>query len=223
MRWGAAVEVCRGFSGASGIAPFLYCECLHGAFAQSLDVIQETGRGQNVWRPWNKIKKSRTLELTWIISYRLQKAQTNNDASDLISYAVLTNDDLTGFYCLVDLISRAHLREADPSQNKDDEAGAWPTFFLCDFALLSSTVRTEGVSLYAVIRECFYFGMKVSSTYSAPDQFWPTKFTQKKETTVPDSTWSVPGCRTLWLVRPVFSVQFVLHSILREKSYYFIY
>lgn len=71
MRWEAAVEVCCGFSGASGIAPFLDCERLHGAVAQSLDVIQETGRGQNVWRPWNKIKKSRTLELTHIISYRL--------------------------------------------------------------------------------------------------------------------------------------------------------
>lgn len=65
--------------------------------------------------------------------------------------------------------------------------------------------------------------MKVTLTDSTPDEFGPATFTQEKETTVPDSAWSVPGCRTLWLVRPVFSVQFVLHSILRQKSYYFIY
>lgn len=36
----------------SGIAPFLYCESLDGAFAQCLDVIQKTGGGQNVRGPW---------------------------------------------------------------------------------------------------------------------------------------------------------------------------
>lgn len=44
--------------------------------------------------------------------------------SGFISYAVLTNDDLAGFDCLADLISRANLRKADPPENKDDEAGA---------------------------------------------------------------------------------------------------
>lgn len=34
-----------------GIAPLVYCERLHGAFAQSFDVIQETGWCQNVRRP----------------------------------------------------------------------------------------------------------------------------------------------------------------------------
>lgn len=38
----------------SSVAPFIQCESLHGAFAQSLDVFQETGRGQNVRRPWNQ-------------------------------------------------------------------------------------------------------------------------------------------------------------------------
>lgn len=36
----------------SGIASFLYCESLDGVFAQRLDVIQKTGGGQNVRRPW---------------------------------------------------------------------------------------------------------------------------------------------------------------------------
>lgn len=39
-----------------GVAPFLYCESLHGAFAQRLDIIQETGGGQNVRGPW-KVKE----------------------------------------------------------------------------------------------------------------------------------------------------------------------
>ena len=63
MSWEAAVEIGRRFRGASGIASFLYCECLHGAFAQGPDVIQETARGQNVWRPWNKMKGG-SLEMT---------------------------------------------------------------------------------------------------------------------------------------------------------------
>lgn len=42
----------------SGVAPFLYCESLHGAFAQGLDVIQETGGGQNVGGPWNQSIKN---------------------------------------------------------------------------------------------------------------------------------------------------------------------
>lgn len=66
-----------------GIAPFLYGKSLHGAFAQGLDVIQETGGSENVGGPY---------------------------------------DDLTGFDCLGDLIGTAHLREADASYNKDDEA-----------------------------------------------------------------------------------------------------
>lgn len=33
----------------------------------------------------------------------------------------LTNDDLAGFHCPGDLVGAAHLREADPSYNKDDE------------------------------------------------------------------------------------------------------
>lgn len=41
---------CRvaGEVGLSGSASFIYCESLHGAIAQSLDVIQETSWGQNV-------------------------------------------------------------------------------------------------------------------------------------------------------------------------------
>lgn len=64
LRCGMLVKVCHGFRGASGIASFLNCECVHGAFAQSFDVIQETGGGQNVWRPWIKSKKSKTSEVT---------------------------------------------------------------------------------------------------------------------------------------------------------------
>lgn len=42
---------------------------------------------------------------------------------DLITYLCnLTYDDLAGFYRLGDLVGRAHLREADSSENKDDEA-----------------------------------------------------------------------------------------------------
>lgn len=51
---GRFVEVLDGAPDLSGIAPFVYCESLHGAFAQSLDVIQETGWGQNVRRTWNQ-------------------------------------------------------------------------------------------------------------------------------------------------------------------------
>lgn len=53
----------------------------------------------------------------------------------------LTDDDLAGLYGLVDLISRAHLGEADPSKNKDDEAGARPAFILGRFAFLPSAVE----------------------------------------------------------------------------------
>lgn len=35
---------------------------------------------------------------------------------------MLTYDDLAGFYCLGDLVGTAHLREADASENKNNEA-----------------------------------------------------------------------------------------------------
>lgn len=60
----------------------------------------------------------------------------------------LTDDDLAGFYGLVDLISTAHLREADPPKNKDDEAGAWPAFILGCFAFLSSAVEDRTRHLF---------------------------------------------------------------------------
>lgn len=60
----------------------------------------------------------------------------------------LTDDDLAGFYGLVDLISRAHLREADPPKNKDDEAGAWPAFILGCFAFLPSAVEDRTRHLF---------------------------------------------------------------------------
>lgn len=44
----------------------LYCESLHGAFAQSLDVVQETGRGQNVRRPWKQSMKKKKNTFTFL-------------------------------------------------------------------------------------------------------------------------------------------------------------
>ena len=42
----------------SCVASFFDCESLHRTFAQGLDVVQETGGGQNVGGPWNQsIKK----------------------------------------------------------------------------------------------------------------------------------------------------------------------
>lgn len=61
---------------------------------------------------------------------------------DLITYLCnLTYDDLAGFYRLGDLVGRAHLREADSSENKDDEAWPGPPIIQwTGFVLLSGTM-----------------------------------------------------------------------------------
>lgn len=43
------------------------------------------------------------------------------------------------------------------------------------------------------------------------------------KTAVPDSPGAIPGSRTLRLVWPFFSVQFVLHSILKVIKLEFVY
>ena len=62
---------------------------------------------------------------------------------DLIGYLCnLTYDDLAGFYCLGDLVGWTHLRVADSSENKDDEAWPGPPIVLwTGFVLLSGTGR----------------------------------------------------------------------------------
>lgn len=53
-----------------------------------------------------------------------------------------TYDDLTGFDCLGDLVGTAHLRVADSSYDKDDEAWAGPAFVLsAGFVLLTGAVK----------------------------------------------------------------------------------
>lgn len=144
--------------GHSGVAPFLYCERLHGTFAQRFDVIEESGWCQNVRRTWNEsinLKQKHKLILTF--SSRWIKSATNKnkvkskyntlhmsrEGGDLIhNLCDLTYNDLTRFDRLGDLIGTAHLREADSSQNEDDESRARPAFVLrADFALLSSAVE----------------------------------------------------------------------------------
>lgn len=150
------------------------------------------------------LKAKRSKHQKWqIISRRLQEVEQIRDKWWFHQLSDLTDDDLAGFYSLVDLISSAHLRKADPSKNKDDEAGAWATVILGYFAFLSSAVEDR-------TRQ---FNTRIS------EWKWPRQnnVTNRKESTVPDSAWTVPGCRTLRLVRPVFSIQFVLHSILKGK------
>lgn len=63
-----------------------------------------------------------------------------NNLRNLVS--MLTYDDLTGFYCLGDLIGTAHLRVADSSYNKNDETWASPAVVLrAGFVLLTGTVE----------------------------------------------------------------------------------
>lgn len=71
------------------------------------------------------------------------KVKSKYEGGDLIhDLCVLTYDDLTGFDRLGDLIGTTHLREADSSQNEDDESRARPAFVLrAGFALLSSAVE----------------------------------------------------------------------------------
>lgn len=99
----------------SGIAPFVYCKSFHGALAQSLDVIQETGWGQNVRRPCNQSKKEP-------IGPKLEHKTLSQFWWSMSICLSLTYDDLAGLYCLGDLIGRTHFGETDSSYNKDDEA-----------------------------------------------------------------------------------------------------
>lgn len=95
MRWGAAVGVCRGFRGASGVAPFLDRERLHGAFAQSLDVIQEAGGGQNVWRPWNQIEEQNLKTDT---NHFLQAPEGRDElGSATLFLPMMTSQDFTAW------------------------------------------------------------------------------------------------------------------------------
>lgn len=59
MKEGKCGKALAGRTDILGIAPFFYSESLHGAFAQSLDVIQETGWGQNMRGTCNQDKGSK--------------------------------------------------------------------------------------------------------------------------------------------------------------------
>lgn len=65
----------------SGIASFIYCEGLHGAFTQHLDVIQETGGGHNVGRPYDDLTGlDRLSDLVGTAGFRV--ADSSNDEND---------------------------------------------------------------------------------------------------------------------------------------------
>lgn len=95
---------------------------------------------------------------------------------------MLTYDDLTGLDWLGDLVGTAHLREADPSYDKDDEAWACPAFILSTgFVLLTGAVeqRTDDTRLKywggGVVQLYLYKENHRYSEVADFQQFWKTR------------------------------------------------